>query len=382
MTLAYDFWKVPGTEGQLADFSPIAQVAPPARSAKIWLTPETVFSRLASLSDQDSRSKAFQLSSLAPGQAQYGLVAPAADSSGFRNALMKRQTYTLFVASNHRGRVRRITIPLYALHFLMILSVVGGITIAAAVGSYTRMLLKVGNYEALVRQQDHLQQQYQQLQDTVKSTDQRLSSLQSLATEVAMTYGFMYLRTSPFGLSEGAVAQEPIDHTLEEFDFLARNANPASLTNPGPRLVPALTLGEMTFSPTLWPVVGRITANFGERLDPFSGEGAFHTGVDIAAEYGQGVRAAADGVVIEAGLHSGYGRLVIVDHGFGVATWYGHLSTFTVPPGIHVKRGDIIGYVGVSGRTTGPHVHYEVRINDAPVNPMRYLRFTSSAEAD
>jgi murein DD-endopeptidase MepM/ murein hydrolase activator NlpD len=81
-------------------------------------------------------------------------------------------------------------------------------------------------------------------------------------------------------------------------------------------------------------------------------------------------------------LHSGYGRLVIVDHGFGVTTWYGHLSTFTVPPGIHVKRGDIIGYVGVSGRTTGPHVHYEVRINDAPVNPMRYLRFTSSAEAD
>lgn len=264
----------------------------------------------------------------------------------------------------------------------MILSVVGGITIAAAVASYTRMLLKVGNYEALVRQQDHLQQQYQQLQDTVKSTDQRLSSLQSLATEVAMTYGFMYLRTSPFGLSEGAVAQEPIDHTLEEFDFLAKNANPASITNPGPRLVPALTLGEMTFSPTLWPVVGRITANFGERLDPFSGEGAFHTGVDIAAEYGEGVRAAADGVVIEAGLHSGYGRLVIVDHGFGVATWYGHLSTFTVPPGIHVKRGDIIGYVGVSGRTTGPHVHYEVRINDAPVNPMRYLRFTSSAEAD
>jgi murein DD-endopeptidase MepM/ murein hydrolase activator NlpD len=294
---------------------------------------------------------------------------------------MKRQTYTLFVASSHRGRVRRITIPLYVLHLLMILSVVGGITIAAAVASYTRMLLKVGNYEALVRQQDHLQQQYQQLQDTVKNTDQRLSSLQSLATEVAMTYGFMYLRTSPFGLSEAALAQEPpIDHTLEEFDFLAKNANPASITNPGPRLVPALSLGEMTFSPTLWPVVGRITASFGERLDPFSGEGAFHTGVDIAAEYGEGVRAAADGVVIEAGLHSGYGRLVIVDHGFGVTTWYGHLSTFTVPPGIHVKRGDIIGYVGVSGRTTGPHVHYEVRINDAPVNPMRYLRFTSSAE--
>jgi murein DD-endopeptidase MepM/ murein hydrolase activator NlpD len=245
------------------------------------------------------------------------------------------------------------------------------------------MLWKVGNYDALLRQQDHLQQQYQQLQDTVKNTDQRLSSLQSLATEVAMTYGFMYLRTSPFGLRESAVAQEPpLDYTLEEFDFLAKNATTAALASRGPRLMPALSLGEMTFTPTLWPVVGRITANFGERLDPFSGEGAFHTGIDISADYGAGVRAAADGVVIEAGLHSGYGRLVIVDHGFGVATWYAHLSSFTVPNGIHVKRGDIIGYVGVSGRTTGPHVHYEVRINDAPVNPMRYLRFTSSAEAD
>lgn len=296
---------------------------------------------------------------------------------------MKRQTYTLFVASNHRGRVRRITIPLYVLHLLIVLSLVGGITIAVAVASYTRMLWKVGDYNALLRKQDHLQQQYQQLQDTVKNTDQRLSSLQSLATEVAMTYGFMYLRTSPFGLSESAVAQEPaLDHTLEEFDFLAKNATTAALTSRGPRLMPALSLGELTFTPTLWPVVGRITAAFGERLDPFSGEGAFHTGVDISAEYGEGVRAAADGVVIQAAMHSGYGRLVIVDHGFGVTTWYGHLSTFTVPPGIHVKRGDIIGYVGVSGRTTGPHVHYEVRINDAPVNPMRYLRFASSAEAD
>jgi murein DD-endopeptidase MepM/ murein hydrolase activator NlpD len=295
---------------------------------------------------------------------------------------MKRQTYTLFVASNHRGSVRRVTIPLYALQLLMALAVVGGITVVAAVGSYTRMLWKVGNYNALLEQQDHLQQQYQQLQNTVKDTDQRLSSLQSLATEVAMTYGFMHLRTSPFGLGESTLAPEaPLDRTLDEFNFLARNATSVALANNSLRLVPTLTLGEMTFSPTLWPVIGRITGNFGERLDPFSGEGAFHTGVDISAEYGEGVRAAADGVVVEAAVHSGYGRLVVVDHGFGVTTWYGHLSSYTVPPGIHVKRGDVIGYVGVSGRTTGPHVHYEVRINDAPVNPMRYLRFTSTSVA-
>src|SRR5437879_9808392 len=160
---------------------------------------------------------------------------------------MKRQTYTLFVASNHRGKVRRITIPLYVLHFLVLLSVVGGITVAAAVGSYTRMLWKVGDYNALLRKQDHLQQQYQELQDTVKNTDQRLSSLQSLATEVAMTYGFMYQRTTPFSLSESAVAQEPaLDHTLEELNFFAKNATTAALSRRSLRFMPPLHLGDPT----------------------------------------------------------------------------------------------------------------------------------------
>ena len=146
-------------------------------------------------------------------------------------SIMKKQTYTLFVASTRRGTVRRIAVPL-SIHVLAraVLAVVGGITVMAAVASYTRMLWKVGNYDALLLKQDHLQRQYQQLQNTVKDTDQRLSSLQSLATEVAMTYGFMYLRTSPFGLTESAVAQEaPLDHTLDEFNFLAKNVTTAGV---------------------------------------------------------------------------------------------------------------------------------------------------------
>ena len=137
---------------------------------------------------------------------------------------------------------------------------------------------------------------------------------------------------------------------------------------------PPAGLGDLTSTPSLWPVIGHLTGSFGERMDPFSGEGAFHTGVDIASQYGDAVRVAADGVVIEAGDRAGYGRLVVVDHGFGVTTWYGHLSSFNVMVGEQLKRGDTIGNVGVSGRSTGPHVHYEVRINGAPVNPMRYLR--------
>jgi murein DD-endopeptidase MepM/ murein hydrolase activator NlpD len=296
---------------------------------------------------------------------------------------MKAETYTLFMASNRRGTIRKVTVPFYVLHLLVFLAILGGISVAAAVGSYTRMLWKVGNYNVLRRKQDALQKQYQQLQKTVKDTDQQLSSLQSLATDVAMSYGFLRQRNTPFAVTDApAGSQDAFDDSVAQFNFLEKNATAIALADSGSHLLPSpgLGLGEMTFMPTLWPVIGQITGHFGERLDPFNGEGAFHTGVDISAEYGTPVRAAADGVVIEAQEDAGYGRLVVLDHGFGVTTWYAHLSSFTVPPGIRVKRGDVIGYVGVSGRTTGPHVHYEVRINGAPVNPMRFLRYTDSGD--
>lgn len=296
---------------------------------------------------------------------------------------MKPETYTLFVASNRRGTMRKVTVPFYALHVLAILVIVGGVSVAAAMGSYGRMLWKVANYNALVRKQTNLQQQYQQLQKTVSNTNQQLSSLQSLATEVAMTYGFERLRNSPFGVTEASAKDgQTYEDSVAQFNFLEKNATAVALSTSGLQLVslPGMSLGEMTFTPSLWPVVGQITGHFGERLDPFSGEGAFHTGVDISCPYGEPVHATAEGVVADASEHTGYGRMVVVDHGFGVTTLYGHLARYAVPPGTQVKRGDVIGYAGVSGRTTGPHVHYEVRIKDAPVNPMRYLRYTSAAD--
>jgi murein DD-endopeptidase MepM/ murein hydrolase activator NlpD len=294
---------------------------------------------------------------------------------------MAPETYTVFVASSRGGTVRRIRVPFYALYALAGLAIVGGITVAAALGSYTRLLWKAGDYNALLRRQGTLERQYHELQQTASEADVRLSSLQSLATEVAMTYGFMRLRDSPFAVSQPLSAPDAsFNHSLQEFAFLESNSPRLSLAAGRMSLLPGQGLGQISFTPTLWPVIGRITGSFGERLDPFSGEGAFHTGVDISSQYGDGVRAAGDGVVTHAALHAGYGRLVVVDHGFGVASWYGHLSSFTVAPGMRVKRGDLVGYVGVSGRTTGPHVHYEVRINGAPVNPMRYLRNSSQAD--
>jgi murein DD-endopeptidase MepM/ murein hydrolase activator NlpD len=293
---------------------------------------------------------------------------------------MAPETYTLFVASSRSGRMHRFRVPFYALYALTGLAVVGTITVAAAVGSYTRLLWKAGNYNALLRKQGTLEKQFHELQQTADETGQRLNSLQSLATDVAMTYGFIRLRNSPFAnVQPLAKTDTSYDHSMDEFNFLESNAPHLTLAG-NMNLLPVPGLGEISFTPTLWPVLGRITGSFGERLDPFNGEGAFHTGVDISSQYGDGVHSGGDGVVVRAEEASGYGRLVVVDHGFGIETWYGHLSSFSVAPGMRVKRGDLVGHVGVSGRSTGPHVHYEVRINGAPVNPMRYLRSSTSAD--
>jgi len=136
----------------------------------------------------------------------------------------------------------------------------------------------------------------------------------------------------------------------------------------------------VAYAPSSWPVQGIVTSSFGSRLDPFKGEGAFHTGIDISATQGDAVRAPADGIVLKAGMGTGYGREVMVDHGHGIETLYAHLSGFAVIAGQDVHRGDILGYVGSSGHSTGPHLHYEVRIHDTPVNPSKYLPGTPSRQ--
>jgi uncharacterized coiled-coil protein SlyX len=126
-------------------------------------------------------------------------------------------------------------------------------------------------------------------------------------------------------------------------------------------------------TPDVWPVRGWVTSPFGNRVAPFTGRVQFHEGIDIAVEVGTPVVAPADGVVVKAGFESGYGNMVELSHGYGLRTVFGHNSRLNVKPGQRVKRGDVIAYSGSTGSSTGPHVHYEVRLNGLPVNPRRYL---------
>ena len=125
--------------------------------------------------------------------------------------------------------------------------------------------------------------------------------------------------------------------------------------------------------PSGWPVKGWLTSNFGMRRDPFNGRRKIHEGLDIAARTGTPVIATADGIVSSVKTEAGYGKMVTIDHGYGYLTLYGHNSKYNVKVGQRVRRGDRIASVGNTGRSTGSHVHYEIRLNGVPVNPNKYL---------
>lgn len=126
-------------------------------------------------------------------------------------------------------------------------------------------------------------------------------------------------------------------------------------------------------TPSIWPARGWVTSDFGQRLDPYTADRVMHQGLDIAAPHGKEVFSPSDGTVVFAGLEGGYGNVIVIDHGYGIKTRYGHLAKIMVKPGEKVKRGALIAAVGNTGRSTGPHLHYEVRVNGIPQNPRKFI---------
>ncbi|MBZ5516874.1 MAG: M23 family metallopeptidase [Acidobacteriia bacterium] len=293
---------------------------------------------------------------------------------------MERKFYTFLIFPGGHGRLRKIRLPFYCVHLLLGLSAIGIITVTALAGSYARMLLKVSDYNSLRTEREALKTQYRTLETVVSRTNAKLGSLQSLAAEVALTYGFGEPRRPRLSQALFLLASQS--------NFNVESSYNASLYafrlmkgiggNPPTNVVMQSLISDPQFGrgtvPSIWPVRGMLTAGFGQRMDPLSGEGAFHAGIDISAPSGTPVEATADGIVFCASPDAGYGNAILIDHGSGITTKYGHLSRMLVAVGQEVERGQVIGAVGTTGKTTGPHLHYEVHVNDTPVNPSRYLR--------
>jgi len=307
---------------------------------------------------------------------------------------LRRRYYIIFVAREKDGVLRKIPIPLHYAGVFVAAAVVGAFTITGLAGSYTRMLLKTASFNQVRSQQEALRRDYRHLQLLAHEKDVQEASLGSLASEVTALYGLRQNRLARTAATQVAAesSDRPADfssaayaQSLGRLAVLRTDALSGHVQSIDLGIVPASDADDAS-TPSLWPVVGPITSSFGERLDPFNGEGAFHSGVDIAAQFGDPVRATADGLVESAEMASGYGREIIINHGNGIETLYGHLSGFAVTAGQEVREGQIIGYIGESGRATGPHLHYEVRIDNTPVNPHKYLRETlqqlASADAE
>ena len=291
---------------------------------------------------------------------------------------MRRRSYILFVARGEDGQLRKIPIPVQYLYVFIAGAVIAVLSLTGIASSYTRMLVKVSHFNGLRTEKEELKNRYTKLEQVAKERDIQVASLGSLAGEVSSLYGLK----SDSIMEDASVDRRDaqVHSSMNQFSALRTSAlTGAATTGISLGLVRNVTTADWVranSSPNIWPVEGLVTGSFGERIDPFNGEGAFHSGVDISSGYGQPVMAPADGVVEFADFFGGYGRAVILEHSRGVSTRYGHLSGFAVTIGQRVHRGDIIGYVGLSGRSTGPHLHYEVRINDIPVNPHKYLRLT------
>jgi murein DD-endopeptidase MepM/ murein hydrolase activator NlpD len=293
--------------------------------------------------------------------------------------ILRKRFYIFFVARDEAGQLRKISIPVQYLYVLLAGAAIGGLCLTGIASSYTRMLQKVAHYNQLRTEDAQLKDRYSRLEQVAKERDIQVASLGSLASEVSALYG---LKSDPAMVvaSTEQIQEAQVNSSLDQLYALKHTALTGA-ASVGISL--GLTKNSTTAdwvransAPNLWPVEGQVTGSFGERIDPFNGEGAFHSGVDISAIVGSAVIAPADGTVTFADFLGGYGRAIMVDHGHGITTRYGHLSSFAVAAGQYIHRGDTIGYVGLSGRSTGPHLHYEVRINDAPVNPYKYLRLT------
>lgn len=282
---------------------------------------------------------------------------------------MKQDYFIVVLAHSLHGRLRRIHVPHQALYVILALALFGTVSLFGLVSSYARMLTKVVEYNHLRQEAETLRARYEKLQRSNAQTKEQLASLEMFASEVSAAYGVKArIEGSNNVVSEARLAPT-MSETLATFNTLRSFSTShfdSTFFAKDAEAVTSMLSGS-------WPVDGHITCPYGARIDPFSGEGAYHTGMDLAAPAGTLVSAAADGTVEHASWMNGYGNLVIIDHGNGYETYYAHLSRTDVMEGQSIRKGERVGAVGSSGRSTGPHLHYEVRVGGVPVNPYRFL---------
>lgn len=298
---------------------------------------------------------------------------------------MKLKDYTILLVPDHTSRVHRFRLTSRKIKALLI---TGGFFLALLLFFGIYYFVTLGQSHTLDRLQTEnqdLKVQFKALTQQINNIQNQLNRVNEMDHRVRLAIGIEQNSNSEIGVG-GPESDEPAMSQLlpaEEANRIKKIAAKLSQINTS-LSNQELSLEELDAylednealimaTPSLWPVRGWVTSDFGVRSSPFHSENMIHEGMDIATTIGSLIRAPASGIVIYAGWEQGYGNLVTIAHGYGLTTRFGHCSEILVRKGEAVKRGQVIATVGVTGRATGPHLHYEVRIQGVPVNPRRYI---------
>lgn len=286
-----------------------------------------------------------------------------------------KKIYTVTITQNDNARRRTVHIPHSYFYLLIVLlaTILSGLVGGAV--HYWKLSTKVADYANIVRENKEMRMENQNYRAVAQHVREKLSFLEIISKKLAITAGLESNKaaanektTRPVSLTQAEPLQpqeefRQMEETMTRLEINFRKVN--EVYNEQMLLT--------AYTPSIWPVPGAPSRGFGANVDPWTGDFAHHSGIDIPTPYGQRVQASAAGVVVFSGYRGDYGHLVIIDHKFGLSTYYGHLMRASVRTGQTVRRHDVIGYVGSTGRSTGPHLHYEVRVNNSPVNPYKFL---------
>jgi murein DD-endopeptidase MepM/ murein hydrolase activator NlpD len=288
--------------------------------------------------------------------------------------MVEKRSSTIIIVPHARGKVHKLSLSPRTLKTLVIVGIgllVLSVISLAASGSFLRQRAL---FHALQKENKQLKRSNQQLADTIAQVQARLDQFEQRTKTLAIAAGVADLLANPLAdLRAGSGSGGPVDRLGKDAEGLMQRQD--TLDRHLARVEQRLSEQALTLShtPTVAPVVGVITDGFGPRLDPITRRPAYHEALDISVAVGTEVRAPAAGIVVAAAREPGYGRVLKVDHGYGYVTVYGHLERFLVKVGDRVSREQPIGRVGMTGRTTGPHLHYEVWQDGEKQNPLHYI---------
>ncbi len=295
---------------------------------------------------------------------------------------MAKRFYSCMVVPDANHRLHRRRMPARLLHAFGVIGVISFLVSVALGFAYTQMAFKVADFDKLQAENNELKIETKNLEISAQELGSRVTALETVSeklTKVMESDVFARPFAKPNITVAGGSRENQATATLSS-DSLRNNV--ALLLDRTNDLQSHFKLLEevtqkravaIRQTPTIWPLQGPIVSRFGSRPDPYTGDAEMHLGLDIVGNYGSAVKAPADGEVVYANRKSDYGNLIILNHGNGLTTRYGHLNGFNVHVGQRIQKGEVIAGVGMTGRATAPHLHYEVRQYDRPVNPQLYL---------